>query len=139
MRSSRSDSGRPAFPGPPRTGTDGRVRAVLHGPGWQKVSDGTRAALAEFYDRAADLDDDEFEELLDHFVDTHVDLRNLVNQGELGESDGPRGVDMPAEPDPGAAALPDPFGTPAAAQLPPQPQPQPQPDGSASGNGSGNG
>ncbi|WP_329222963.1 hypothetical protein OG352_37140 [Streptomyces sp. NBC_01485] len=138
MRSSRSDSGGPAFPGLPRTVTDVRVRAALRGPGWHEVSDGTRAALTEFYDRAAGLDHEEFDERLEELVGTHVDLQDLVNQGELDETHGRRGVDMPTESDPGAAALPDPFGTPAA-QLPPQPQPGDGNPPPATGNGGSTG
>ncbi|WP_327319740.1 hypothetical protein [Streptomyces sp. NBC_01235] len=139
MRSSRPDSpDSPAFPGPPRTVTDSRVRTAVHAPGWHEVSDGTRAVLAEFYECSDDLDDDEFDDGLRELVDTHADLKDLVQQSELNDdSQGPRGVDMPPEPDPGAAGLPGPFGTPN----PPQQQP-PQPVGEqppATGNGSNGG
>lgn len=126
MPSSRSDSGRPVFSGVPDGVTDSRVRKAVHGAGWHKLSDGTRAALVEFYDRSGGLDIDEFEEGLAELIRTHTDLQDLVTaNGEFNENSDPRGTDMPAEPDPGAAGLPDPFGSANAQQPPPPPPPPP--------------
>ncbi|MDX3245306.1 hypothetical protein [Streptomyces sp. ME18-1-4] len=127
MPSSRSDSGRPAFPVLPRGVTDARVRKAVHA-GWHRLSEGTRAALIEFYDRSHGLDNDDFQEELAELVHTHTDLQDLLPEGEFTETSDPRGIDMPAEPNPGAAGLPDPFGS-ANTQPPPPPPPPPPPSG----------
>ncbi|MFE7834615.1 hypothetical protein ACFU53_00630 [Streptomyces sp. NPDC057474] len=134
MRSSRSDSPDPSFLGPPRTVADARVRAAAHSPGWHDLAASTRAALATFYGGSAHLDDQDFDERLGQLLETHEDLQDLVHRHELSDDTGgdARGVDMPAEEDPGPAGLPDPFRSPDAQLLR---QPQPSGDGPDAGNG----
>ncbi|MFE3850105.1 hypothetical protein ACFXPN_03060 [Streptomyces griseorubiginosus] len=134
MRSGRSDLPDPSFPGPARTVTDTRVRAAVHSSGLHRLTASTRTALTEFYGAAADLDDQDFDERLGQLLETHEDLQDLVQQNELSDGTGtePRGIDMPAEEDPGAAELPDPFRTPDAQLLR---QPQESSDGQTAGDG----
>ncbi|MFJ6071334.1 hypothetical protein ACIQFU_10900 [Streptomyces sp. NPDC093065] len=139
MRSGRSDSPDPflpdpPFPGPARTVTDAQVRSAVHRFGPYRLAASTRVALTEFYGGSADLDDQDFDERLGQLVDTHEDLQDLVHQSELSDDTGrePRGVDMPAEEDPGPAGLPDPFRTPDAQLLR---QPRQSGDGQTAGDG----